>query len=58
MFVDTARAYRGLGAVTQPWHTDVGAGLRLAVPGSGVFRIDFAHGLRDGRDALSLGWGR
>jgi predicted double-glycine peptidase len=58
MFVDTARAYRGLDDVNQPWHTDIGAGLRLAVPGSGVFRIDFAHGLRDGRDALSVGWGR
>ena len=58
VFVDAARAYRGLDGAAQPWHTDVGAGLRLAVPGSGVFRIDFAHGLRDGRDALSVGWGR
>jgi hypothetical protein len=58
MFVDRARASRGLGGMPQPWQSDVGAGLRLAVPGSGVFRIDFAHGLRDGRDALSVGWGR
>ena len=58
IFVDRARAYRGLGGTPQPWQSDVGAGLRLAVPGSGVFRIDFAHGLRDGRDALSVGWGR
>ena len=58
MFVDLARAYRGLGTVAQPWQTDIGAGLRVAVPGSGVLRIDVAHGLRDGRDAVSVGWAR
>ena len=58
VFVDQARAYRGLEGVSQAWQSDVGAGVRLAITGSGVFRIDIAHGLRDGRDALSVGWGR
>jgi hypothetical protein len=58
VFVDQARAYRGLEGISQPWQSDVGAGVRLAIPGSGVFRIDIAHGLWDGRDALSVGWGR
>jgi hypothetical protein len=37
---------------------DLGAGLRFSLPAQqqGVFRLDFAHGLRDGRNALSLVW--
>jgi hypothetical protein len=33
-------------------------GLRVAVPGAGLLRADFAHGLHDGRNALSFGWTR
>jgi hypothetical protein len=58
MFVDTGAAYRGFAASVVGWQTDLGAGLRFAIPGSAVLRIDVAHGLRDGRTALSLGWGR
>jgi hypothetical protein len=58
VFVDVARAYDALDPQNERWHTDVGAGLRLAIPGSGVLRIDVAHGLADGRTALSMGWGR
>ncbi len=57
-FVDVAKAYRGLDPETERWQVDVGAGLRMAIPGSGVLRIDVAHGLGDGRTALSMGWGR
>jgi hypothetical protein len=58
VFIDAARSSRGLEAVNQPWQFDAGAGIRLAVPGSGVLRIDVAHGLRDGRNALSIGWAK
>ena len=58
VFLDAARAFRGLDGGDQPWQFDAGAGIRLAVPGSGVLRIDVAHGLRDGRNALSVGWVR
>jgi len=37
---------------------DAGIGVRLSLFGMGVLRIDAAHGLRDGRDALSIGWQR
>jgi hypothetical protein len=58
IFVDLARGTRGLANSVERWQTDAGGGLRIAVPGSGVLRIDVARGLRDGRSALSLGWGR
>jgi hypothetical protein len=57
LFVDIARAYRGLDPRTR-CQVDVGGGFRLAVPGSGVLRIDVAHGLGDGRTAVSMGWGK
>ena len=59
LYVDAARvtrrfsppASRGLGDV------DVGAGIRLALPGRhGTFRADLAHGLRDGANTFSVGW--
>jgi hypothetical protein len=35
----------------------VGFGLRLRVAGEAkTLRIDVAHGLRDGRNAISAGW--
>jgi hypothetical protein len=57
-FADTARAWRRIGGDDRPsWHTDVGAGARIALPGSGgTARIDIARGLRDGRVVLSAGW--
>jgi Peptidase C39 family len=58
LFVDAGRAYRGVDSSPDRCQYDVGGGFRLAVPGSGVLRIDVAHGLRDGRNALSMGWGR
>jgi predicted double-glycine peptidase len=57
-FFDTARASRGLASFDRRWQSDLGAGLRLALPGSGVVRLDFAYGLRDGSTAVSAGWGR
>ena len=53
-FVDTGRTDRRLlgQAITD---VDVGVGLRGAYPGkTGALRLDLAHGLRDGRTALSV----
>jgi len=58
LFVDVARAYDALDPRNERWQTDVGGGLRIAIPGSGVLRVDVAHGLADGRTAVSMGWGR
>jgi hypothetical protein len=57
-FGDLARASRrDVTAVGSILQTDVGSGLRVRIPGaSGTLRVDIAHGLRDGADALTLGW--
>jgi hypothetical protein len=57
-FVDAARAWHAPAFGDGRAQVDVGAGLRIAVPGAGVLRADLARGLRDGRTALSFGWGR
>ena len=58
IFLDLARSARGIAGSDNRWQSDAGAGLRIAVPGSGVLRLDVARGLRDGRSAFSVGWGR
>jgi hypothetical protein len=56
-FVDVARATRRAAGNASPTHLDVGAGLRLRVPGAaGVLRADIAHGVRDGAHAITFGW--
>jgi hypothetical protein len=57
-FADTARAWQRIADEDrQPWLTDVGTGIRIALPGNGgTMRVDVARGLRDGRVALSAGW--
>src|SRR5262249_32748417 len=57
-FIDTARATRGLAASSMTaTHVDVGGGLRIRVPGAeGVLRLDVAHGVRDGANALTVTW--
>jgi hypothetical protein len=57
-FVDVARATRGMQGSITAAQIDAGLGLRVAAPGSGILRIDLAHGLRDGRTALSVMWQR
>ena len=57
-FVDIARAHRVTGFGDDRLHVDIGSGVRIAVPGAGVLRMDLAHGLRDGRNAFSIGWTR
>lgn len=55
-FTDVARASdrAPMGSATQ---VDVGGGLRLRLPGmSHTLRVDVAHGLRDGANALTVGW--
>lgn len=56
LFIDSGRAFRGLDSTNERWQYDIGAGFRVAVPGSGVLRVDVAHGLRDGGTVLSMGW--
>jgi hypothetical protein len=55
-FVDTARIGRRFAGDAEI-DADAGVGLRLAIPGRrGSFRVDLAHGLRDGRNAFSVAW--
>ena len=56
-FADLARASRQAAAGATPVQMDIGAGLRIKIPGTpGVLRGDFARGLRDGANALTFGW--
>jgi hypothetical protein len=56
--VDTAGADDRLSFVHgRAFQVDAGIGLRVRVPGrSGVFRVDYARGLRDGARAWVIGW--
>jgi hypothetical protein len=57
LFVDAARPWDTLQSAHAPWQVDGGAGLRLAGLGTrGQFRLDVAHGFKDGESALSIGW--
>lgn len=58
IFVDAARASRGLPSSDLRLHYDAGAGVRIALLGFGVLRADVARGLRDGAMAVSVGWQR
>jgi len=57
-FVDVARAFDAPQFADARAHVDIGAGIRLAIPGAGVIRADVARGLRDGEIAVSVGWTR
>jgi hypothetical protein len=38
---------------------DAGVGMRVRLPGrDDVLRVDYGHGLRDGANAISVGWQR
>ena len=56
-FADLARATRTAIPGETVGQTDLGAGLRVRLPGAEhTLRIDLAHGLRDGANALTIGW--
>ena len=56
-FVDVARASRRAAPGAESAQVNLGAGVRVKVPGSArVLRVDFARGLRDGATALTVGW--
>jgi hypothetical protein len=56
-FADAARAARNTTDHGNVFQVDIGAGVRIKVPGAaGVLRVDTAHGLRDGANGLSIGW--
>ena len=53
----TLRAARREAGDMSPMHVDVRNGVRLRIPGmAGALRIDGAHGLSDGANALAFGW--
>jgi hypothetical protein len=57
LFADLARATRTVIPGQNVGQTDLGAGLRVRLPGAEhVLRIDLARGLRDGASALTVGW--
>jgi hypothetical protein len=53
LFYDGADLGGSTGAITV-LH-DVGVGLRFKAPGSPLLRLDYAHGLTDGKNALFIG---
>ena len=54
-FVDVASASRGFSSQAPGALVDVGAGIRVRLPGSGeTIRADYAHGVRDGHDAVTF----
>jgi predicted double-glycine peptidase len=56
-FVDVAQATRRIDGTTGPVQTDAGGGIRIRIPGApGLLRLDIAHGLRNGANALTVGW--
>jgi hypothetical protein len=56
-FTDVARASRQMSAGATPVQVDAGFGLRIKIPGTpGMLRADVAHGIRDGANALTVGW--
>jgi hypothetical protein len=54
--VDAARVADGpqAGVTTL---VDIGVGLRVSLVGSGILRVDYGHGLRDGNNAVFVGLG-
>ncbi|MGE0706357.1 MAG: cysteine peptidase family C39 domain-containing protein, partial [Vicinamibacterales bacterium] len=58
LFGDAASAGRRLATARGlAWHVDAGIGLRIRIPGrEEALRIDYGRGVRDGADALSIGW--
>jgi hypothetical protein len=57
LFVDGAKPWDPVRSVAVPWQVDGGASIRLAGLGArSELRVTAAHGLEDGRSALSVGW--
>ncbi len=56
-FVDVARAFERVRAPGGgPWLADVGAGVRLRLPGAGRLRLDVATPVTEERLTVSVGW--
>jgi outer membrane translocation and assembly module TamA len=56
-FADVASAAHRLDGDDALTHVDAGIGIRLRLPGAGngIVRADYARGLRDGRQRVSIG---
>jgi tetratricopeptide (TPR) repeat protein len=57
LFIDAARVARAVNSADRAL-VDVGVGLRVGVRGAPVIRVDFGHGLSDGKNALFVGLGQ
>lgn len=55
LFYDGAWVGRGTDGQSAVAFHDVGIGLRVALPGSGILRVDVGHGLTDGKNAIFIG---
>jgi hypothetical protein len=57
-FADAAAVQHRLGeGAGSAWFVDAGAGLRLRAAWlPGIIRVDYAHGLRDAANAVSVGF--
>ena len=55
-FIDTARAWRGVGPTASPAQVDIGLGARVYSSSFGNFRFDLGYGLRDGSFVASAGF--
>lgn len=56
-FVDVAKPWLQAGSTPRPTQLDVGAGLRMQLAAQRqTLRIDYAHGTRDGENAISVGF--
>jgi outer membrane protein assembly factor BamA len=58
IFLDTGRVANSIVGRRSQAFADVGLGLRVAFRGSPVIRLDFGHGLSDGKNALFIGLGQ
>lgn len=57
VFADLARAGERLRPVGEAFQVDSGVGLRARAPGlEGTLRLDYARGLRDGAQRVTVGW--
>lgn len=57
LFYDGARVTRTAEGSAATFH-DIGCGFRMTLGGGPVFRMDFGHGLTDGKNALFIGLGQ
>jgi hypothetical protein len=58
LFSDSARLARTTSGDADHSLFDVGMGIRLGIGGGSIVRLDYGHGLSDGKDAVFIGLGQ